>query len=56
MPLVKGPKAATKKGISENIKRELKANPEMKPKQAVAIALSEATKAKSSLAKSKKTK
>jgi hypothetical protein len=40
MPLVKGAKAKTKKGISENIKREMEAN---KPqKQAVAIAMSEA--------------
>lgn len=40
MPLVKGSAAKTKKGISENIKREMHAG---KPqKQAVAIALSEA--------------
>lgn len=40
MPLVKGKKAKTKKGFSENIKREMK---EGKPqKQAVAIAYSEA--------------
>ncbi len=40
MPLVKGAKAKTKKGFSENIKREMDAG---KPqKQAVAIAYSEA--------------
>lgn len=40
MPLIKGKKAKTKKGFSENIKREMKAG---KPqKQAVAIAYSEA--------------
>lgn len=40
MPLVKGAKAKTKKGFSENIKREMEAG---KPqKQAVAIAYSEA--------------
>lgn len=40
MPLVKGKKATTKEGISENIRREIKAG---KPqKQAVAIALSQA--------------
>ncbi len=40
MPLVKGAKAKTRAGFSENIKREVKAG---KPqKQAVAIAYSEA--------------
>ena len=40
MPLVKGAAAKTKKGFSENIKREMNAG---KPqKQAVAIAYSEA--------------
>ena len=40
MPLVKGAKARTKKGFSENIRREMKAG---KPqKQAIAIAYSEA--------------
>lgn len=44
MPLVKGAKAKTKKGFSENIKREMNAG---KPqKQAVAIAYSVARKAK----------
>jgi hypothetical protein len=40
MPLVKGEKAKTKKGFSENVRREMHAG---KPqKQAVAIAYSEA--------------
>lgn len=40
MPLVKGKKAKTKKGFSENVKREMEAG---KPhKQAVAIAYSQA--------------
>lgn len=44
MPLVKGKKASSKKGFSENIKREIK---EGKPqKQAVAIAYSEARRGK----------
>jgi len=44
MPLVKGKKAGTKKGFSENIRREIKAG---KPqKQAVAIAYSEARRGK----------
>ena len=44
MPLVKGQKARTKKGFSENIKTEIKSG---KPqKQAVAIAYSEADEAK----------
>jgi hypothetical protein len=39
MPLIKGSKAKTKKGFSENVKREVKSG---KPqKQAVAIAYSE---------------
>ncbi len=42
MPLIKGQKAKTKKGISENIKRERDSGrPE---KQAIAIAFSEAKK------------
>lgn len=44
MPLVKGKKAKTKKGISGNIKREMESG---KPqKQAVAIAMSVAGKSK----------
>lgn len=44
MPLVKGEKAKSKKGISKNIKAEMKAG---KPqKQAVAIALSMAGKSR----------
>ena len=44
MPLVKGKKAKTKKGISENIRREIHAG---KPRnQAIAIAMSEAKKKK----------
>jgi hypothetical protein len=44
MPLVKGPKAKTKKGISENIRREIKAG--RPQKQAIAIALSAGGKSK----------
>lgn len=44
MPLVKGSKARSKKGFSENIKREMESG---KPqKQAVAIAYSEADRSK----------
>jgi hypothetical protein len=44
MPLVKGKKAKSKKGFSENVKREMEAG---KPqKQAVAIAYSEAREGK----------
>jgi hypothetical protein len=44
MPLVKGKKASTRKGFSENIKTEMKHG---KPqKQAVAIAYSEAKSGK----------
>jgi hypothetical protein len=44
MPLLKGQKAKSKKGISENISREMHAG---KPqKQAIAIAYSEAGKSK----------
>lgn len=50
MPLVKGKKASSKKGFSENIRREMEAG---KPqKQAVAIAYSEARRGKK---KAKKT-
>ena len=45
MPLVKGAKARTRKGFSENVRREMH---EGKPqKQAVAIAYSEANEKKS---------
>lgn len=45
MPLIKGKKASTKKGFSENVKKEMAAN---KPQnQAVAIAYSEARRGKS---------
>ena len=51
MPLVKGEKAKTKKGFSENIKREMHAG---KPqKQAVAIAYSEAGEKKKKAKKKK---
>lgn len=44
MPLISGKKARTKKGFSENIKREMEAN---KPqKQAIAIAYSQARRSK----------
>ena len=43
MPLLKGSKAKSRKGISENIRREIHAGKD--PKQAVAIALSQARKA-----------
>ena len=44
MPLVKGRKAKSKKGISENIKREIESGKD--PKQAQAIAYSVAKKEK----------
>jgi hypothetical protein len=51
MPLVKGKAAKTKKGFSENVKREMNAG---KPqKQAVAIAYSEAGESKKKKAKKK---
>lgn len=44
MPIVKGPKAKTRKGFSENVKREMAAG---KPQaQSVAIAYSEAREGK----------
>lgn len=44
MPLVKGKKAKTRKGFSENVKREMRAG---KPqKQSVAIAYAEARRGK----------
>jgi len=53
MPLVKGKKAKSKKGISENIRREKHAHPEMPIKQAVAIAYNQARKAGAKLPKKK---
>lgn len=51
MPLVKGAEARTKKGFSENVKKEIEAG---KPqKQALAIAYSEAKRSKKK-AKTKK--
>jgi hypothetical protein len=43
MPLIKGPRAATKKGIARNIKVESLSKPK---KQSIAIALSLAGKSK----------
>ena len=51
MPLVKGAKAKTKEGISENIRREVKAGRPVK--QAAAIAYSEAKEGKKSKGKKK---
>jgi len=52
MPLVKGKAAKSRKGFSENVKREMEAG---KPqKQAVAIAYSEADKSKKKSKKGKK--
>lgn len=51
MPLVKGAKAKSKKGFSENVKREIEAG---KPqKQAVAIAYSQARAKKKKSVKKK---
>jgi hypothetical protein len=44
MPLIKGAKAKTKKGISSNIRREVKAG--RSQKQAIAIAMSAAGKSR----------
>lgn len=49
MPLIRGKKAKTKEGISENIKIEMHAGKSQK--QAVAIALSEARKAGANIPK-----
>ncbi len=46
MPLIKGKAAKTKKGISENIRREKHAHPDMNIKQAAAIAYSMKRKSK----------
>ena len=54
MPLVKGEKARTRAGFSENVRREVK---EGKPqKQAVAIAYAESRKGKKIKKKAKKKK
>ena len=52
MPLVKGAKAKTKKGFSENVKREMESGKSQK--QSVAIAYSEAGEKKGSKSKSKR--
>lgn len=52
MPLVKGRRAKTKKGISENISREIKSG--RPKKQAVAIAMNVAGKSKKKKKKPKK--
>jgi hypothetical protein len=54
MPLVKGKKAKTKKGISENIRREMHAGKDQQ--QSVAIALSIARKAGAKIPKKGKKK
>lgn len=53
MPLIKGKSAKTKKGISENIRREKHAHPDMNIKQAVAIALNTARKSGAKIPKKK---
>lgn len=45
MPLISGPEAKTREGISENIRRERHAG--KKESQAIAIAMSEAGKSRS---------
>jgi len=52
MPLIKGKKAKTREGISENIRREIRAG--KAPDQAVAIALSEARRAGAKIPKKRK--
>jgi hypothetical protein len=52
MPLVKGKAASTRKGFSENIRREV--NSGKKQSQAVAIAYSEARRGKSLKKKKRK--
>jgi len=51
MPLIKGRKAKTRKGISDNIRREMHAGKEQK--QSIAIALSIARKAGAKLPRKK---
>lgn len=53
MPLVSGKKARSRKGISENIRREKNAHPEMPIKQAAAIAYAQARKKKKKAKKKK---
>lgn len=54
MPLIKGPKAKTKTGISENIKKEILSG--KKKSQAVAIALSKARESGAKIPKKKPSK
>ena len=54
MPLVKGKKAKSKKGISENIRREMHAG--KKQSQAIAIAMSVAGKSKKKAKKKKRSR
>lgn len=54
MPLISGKKAKTRKGFSENVRREKHAHPDMPIKQAVAIAYSQSRKSKSKLPKGQK--
>lgn len=54
MPLIKGPKAKTREGISENIRIERRAGKSQK--QAIAIALSEARRAGAKIPKKKSRK
>jgi hypothetical protein len=49
-----GKRARTKKGISENIRREKEAHPEMDIKQAVAIGYSKARRAGAKIPKKRK--
>jgi len=52
MPLIKGKKARSRKGISENIRREMHAGKGQK--QSIAIALSMARKAGAKIPKTKR--
>lgn len=54
MPLIRGSKAKTKEGISENIRREIHAGKD--PKQAAAIAYSIARKEGAKIPKKRKRK
>jgi len=55
MPLVKGKKASSRKGFSENVKREMEEGGKPQ-KQAVAIAYSEARRGKKAAPKKKAAK